>query len=254
MKMGCKSYKEKMLIKLNELSLNLAKRGEPDDIQLIEVIREIGDLVDPSIPCSFTSWNLWRKAYSILSGMNGKWEELRELKALLEYLRELNRFDLEWISMINLTSLATLIFTALLTGPSIPSYLSLLALLTSKSFPLETSIFSSIAIPFTILIQYSNLYPLAFTIGFFNAFSIFAPFKKKPRYEVMEKRRVRPEIKVSEEEVLRMLAEIYGKDAKEILDFLIAQLVIEGYTREEALSEIWARLTGQLGGSEESSA
>ncbi|ALU12725.1 hypothetical protein EYM_06815 [Ignicoccus islandicus DSM 13165] len=241
---GCKAFKEKILTKLNQMSLDLAREGSRNNVQLIEVIRDLGDQVDPSVPCSLRSWEFWRKAYLELRNANSDENEARKLRALVEYLNEVNAFDIKWISVVNLVSLITLTTTVLLTGPSIPSYLGLVALLMSKIYPLETLIFSSTIIPTSILIHNIEMYPLASIIALLNAFSIFGVFGEKPKYREV-KTTQKLEIKVSEDEILTMLKQVYGKEAKDILDFLVTQLIVEGYTKDEALSEIWRRLTGE---------
>ncbi len=254
MRWGCKIYKEKILEKLNELSLSLARRDERENVQLIEVIRDIGNAIDPSMPCAINTWESWKRAYTELSSLRGEEGELRKLKALLNYVTALNKVDAEWFSSINLTSLVTFFFVALLTGPSVPTYLSVVALLMGRTYPAEACLFSSMAIPFAMLLYYANLYPLAFTIGFFNFLALFSTWKKKPKYEVPKERVV--EVKVSEDEVLKLLKEVYGREAEEIFEFLVTQLTVEGYSREEALAEIWRRLTGseELGRAQKGSA
>ncbi len=65
---------------------------------------------------------------------------------------------------------------------------------------------------------------------------------EKPLDVKLEEPKLEPE--VSEEEVRELFRKLYGREGDEIFEFELKQLIINGYTKKEALIELWKRLTG----------
>jgi hypothetical protein len=239
--LSCKE-KELFLGALEKVILKYSKmEPTPATISIIERLTELGNLFAPRIPCSPLSSNIWKV-------LTMKVEDLERLDLsysrvladkLLKGVNDVQRAEWEWqqrvIAMLGGLSVLTLVIH----GPSVPFYLTLMSSIISLSRPLEGGVFSAIA-----AIVLGLRYPLWGALAaFVSAGATFSFAPPVLNLEVEERERI-PSPR--EEEVLNLFEKVYGRDGGELFRFELHQLMIYGMTKEEALREIWRRLTGEI--------
>ena len=77
--------------------------------------------------------------------------------------------------------------------------------------------------------------------GIYIALSLIGLYEKPLNVKLEEPK---PEPEISEEEIRNLFRKLYGKEGDEIFEFELHHLIINGYTRKEALVELWKRVTG----------
>ncbi|UXD22881.1 hypothetical protein IPA_09190 [Ignicoccus pacificus DSM 13166] len=215
------------------------KDANPATITLVESLSSLADNFRPRIACSPLSPKLWDTLNNYLSELLSS--DLPKAKRMVENLRDsvlsLQMAELSWQqrTITILGALAALTF--LVTGPSLPFYGLLGSSMIAIARPIEGGILSVFWALFLSVTQ-----PILGALVAFAA--MMTTFSFVPPSLNLEVPKVEVEAP-SEEEVLKLFEEVYGRKGRDLFYFELKQLMIYGMTKEEALSELWKRLVGE---------
>ncbi len=208
----------------------------PDNTIIMELIAQIAQLIKPS-SCTIRTASLWPKVTALLErGMKTEDPALMKayLEKVLEDVKKLVTREENWsarvLSVLVLLSALALLIRPLNAFNYIPWFSLILYALSPVAALAALFVGGLFTIPFNPLL--GALYSFAsVVVGF------------EPSLEVDTKVEVKMP-RVSREEVERLFIEYYGeREGKELFKFELYQLIISGKTEEEALAELWERLT-----------
>ena len=208
-----------------------------DSIVIMEVLVDLSRRLE-LVNCTPRTSRLWNSLLELLK----KAEETNDYvlkKAYLEKLRDVVpqviRDERSWLAKGNAILLTTAIISLISGKLTLFNYLPWGALLLYQAFP-------SLALAALFLGGLMGFYSNPFLSALYLLASITSIVERGGPVDLEVKV---PKARVSREEVEELFKKFYGeKTGRELFLFELYQLVISGKTVEEALGELWERLTG----------
>ncbi len=236
--MGCRE-KANFLNELKRVSETVAKfEKDPDNTTLMEIISSLINTIIIN-DCTLQTRGFWKKASNFLKKAEyyldkDKTLAKKYLQVLLETTQKVVKYEVWWRNK----AVTVLVLSALI-APIIPK------ITLATYIPLIAIAISLVDIGLGILTLLGGGIAVLLTRpiigGIYVALSIAGLYEKPLDVKLEEPK---PEPEVREEEVRELFRKLYGKKGDEIFEFELYHLIINGYTRKEALVELWKRLTG----------
>jgi len=208
----------------------------PDTVVLMDLLTSISNQLKP-LNCTLRTGELWKKALQLLEKAKNT-NDIVMMKKYLEKVREVveklieeeSRWGSRVVSLLVLVAALSLMVRPL----SLVSYVPWASLLLYQLSP-------SLSLLSLFLGGLLAFYASPLLGAFYVAASVIGGIEPPIRVDT-EVSEAMP--KVSKDEVMRLFVEYYGeKEGEELFRFELYQLVLSGKTEEEALAELWKRLT-----------
>jgi len=234
--------KRKTVLKLLAHKLEELSKATPSPalIDTVDKLIEISHIIDTSTPCAPQSRSYWKQIETLLYKVSkNNIPYSRNLSSLLlEVIPKIQESEKTWYNSLKVSLALSTFLSFFGYGPFPISYLYLISWLISFPYPLWGGILALLS---SVLLASSYL-PLGLVLGLLILTSIVAYTPPSITLSVSEKEVIRVS---SEEEIVKLFKEIYGREGEKLFKFELWQLMSAGYSKEEALKELWVRLTGE---------
>ena len=237
-KLACRE-KAEFLKELKNFSETVAKmEQDPENTIIMELTSSIINLIVIN-DCTIQSRGFWKKALEFLKKAEyyldkDKSLTKKYLESLSKAIETVVKYEIWWRNKA-----VTVLVLSALVAPIIPT-ISL-----ATYVPLIAISISLIDVALGVLALLGGgvgvLFRRPIIGGIYLALSLIGLYEKPLNVELKEPK---PEPEISEEEVRNLFRKLYGKEGDEIFEFELYHLIVNGYTRKEALIELWKRLTG----------
>jgi len=231
--------------KFRKLLKEAAKREvAPDNTILMELLVKISSTLKP-VACTLRSGEVWSEVEKLLDRLE-ETEDSAMKKAYLEKIGEavekLIEQEVRWNGKLVATLVSLSAFSLLVTPITLMNYIPWASLLLYSLSP-------TLALMVLFVGGIGTFFANPLMGGAYLVASVIAGAEAPIRVSLEVKRLPR---RVDYEEVRRLFLEFYGtREGEELFRFELYQLLLSGRTLEEALAELWERLTTTKISSEE---